>query len=177
NPYLEEPQYVPQNQAPVNMQQREQQEFVEGAQVALNQGRQNPQNVPVMPQAVGGGKILESNESSGVYEAMNPNFIHNVNNVQNTFGKGQMSNNIEDYNRSQYGIPLQDRPALKQGTESNESYGVSDALNSNFVPYDGSVGPQQILDISEYGPRTGPTEYKIGAGNVSSGVCGIFHGK
>ena len=157
NPWLEEvqpqgTQSMPQNQAPVQ------------------------QNRPVMPQG-GGGKIIESNESSGVYDALNQNYIHNVNNVQNTFGKGQMSNNMEDYNNSQYGIPLQDRPALKQGAESNESYGVSEAINSNFVPYDGSVGPKQILDISEYGPRNGPSSYKIGAGNQSSGVCGIFHGK
>lgn len=132
---------------------------------------------PTVGTGCGGGKILESNESSGVYNAINQGYIHNVNNVSNTFGRGQMSNNIEDYNNSQYGIPLQDRPALKQGVESNESYGASACLNANFVPYDGSVGPRQILDIREYGPRTGPTSYNIAGGNQSSGVCGVFHGK
>ena len=139
------------------------------------QQRQVPQNKQTVN--CGGGQIINSNESSGVFDAINQGYIHNVNNYNNTFGKGQMSNNMEDYNNYQNGIPLQDRPALKQGAESNESYGVSSAINANFVPYDGSVGPQKILDISEYGPRNGPSEYKIGKGNQSAGGCGGFHGE
>ena len=68
----------------------------------------------------------------------------------------------DSYNYRPYGLPLENRPQLKTGTESNESYGVSACLNSNFVPYDGSVGPKQILDFSQYGYGQKPSEYKIG---------------
>lgn len=127
---------------------------------------------------VGGGKIIESNESTGVQEALNQNYIHNVNNYQKNFGGEQPNPKKEQlkyYDYKNWDMPTEARPQLKQGVESNESYGVSDALNANFVPYDGSVGPREILAASEYGPRTGG-DYKIGGGNESAGVGGIFQG-
>ena len=106
---------------------------------------------------VGGGRIIESNESCGVAEAMNIN--------ENRYNRNPAQNKNDYSNYRPYGIPTETRPALKTGTESNESYGVSAALNANFVPYDGSVGPREILEFSQYGYGQKPTEYKLG-GNM-----------
>lgn len=109
----------------------------------------------------GAGGIMESNESYGVAGVLGQNYSQDA------------SKNYANYHQNQpFPQPGAHGPQPKRGAggiyESNESYGVAGALGHNFAQ------GQRADYQSDLMPSTGPMSYKIGAGNMSSGVGGAF---